>query len=81
MHTSKDLFITGYFIKLFPIHPSIHNICTFLVGDVLTGQLLSRSKAIDQFLPGHRWGGGGEGGRRSGGITEVILLVDERKTE
>lgn len=52
-------------------------VLTVLLGDVLPGQLLRCGEAVDQFLPGDRRRGGGQGGRRCGGVTEVVLLEEE----
>lgn len=51
---------------------------TVMLSDLLPGQLLCRGKAIYQLLSGDRWWCGGQGGRRCGWVTEVIL-VEKRK--
>lgn len=53
---------------------------TLMLSDLLPGQLFCRGKAVYQLLPGDRRGCGGQGGRRCGWVTEVILL-EERKRD
>lgn len=59
------------------VDPGTVCVLTVRLRQLLPGQFLRRSEAVHQFLTGHRWRGRGQGGRRRGGVTEVILLEDE----